>query len=303
KTAIALDQARRTLAAGVEVDWAAGDEVYGRSTSGPLTIPVEGNAISGQGHLEFNPTTLSFGTVVRGTSKTRTFTITNTGNIPVTVTKAKAPAGAFSSADPLPEGLVIGPEQSVRQTVTFAPTVSGSQSATYEVTGDAGQGAQLEQLTDIGVPPASQLGTLLARDYSGTLWQYHGTGVLSAPLASRAAIGPGWNTYNIITSVSGEMADGTGTAVGRDSKGTLWFYQGTGNPNAPFGPRKQVGPGWNIYNPVVGAGDVTGDGKADLVARDSKGGLWLYRGTGNATAPFLARTFIGPNWNIYNSLI
>jgi SRSO17 transposase len=31
KTAIALDQARRAVAAGVTVDWAAGDEVYGRS--------------------------------------------------------------------------------------------------------------------------------------------------------------------------------------------------------------------------------------------------------------------------------
>ena len=31
KTAIALDQARRAVAAGVAVDWAAGDEVYGRS--------------------------------------------------------------------------------------------------------------------------------------------------------------------------------------------------------------------------------------------------------------------------------
>ncbi|MER6983630.1 choice-of-anchor D domain-containing protein, partial [Streptomyces carpinensis] len=273
------------------------------STSGPLTIPLAGNAISGQGHLVLNPTTLSFGAVVRGTSSTRTFTITNTGNIPVTVTKAKAPAGVFSSADPLPEGLVIGPEQSVRQTVTFAPTVSGSQSATYEVTGDAGQGAQLEKLTGIGVPPASQLGTLLARDSSGTLWQYHGTGVTSAPLAARTAIGPGWNTYNIITSVSSEKADGTGNAVGRDSKGTLWFYQGTGDPKAPFGPRKQVGPGWNIFNSIVGTGDLTGDGKADLVARDGKGGLWLYRGTGNATAPFLARTSIGPGWNTYNSIV
>ena len=31
KTAIALEQARRAVAAGVAVDWAAGDEVYGRS--------------------------------------------------------------------------------------------------------------------------------------------------------------------------------------------------------------------------------------------------------------------------------
>ncbi|MGW5607219.1 choice-of-anchor D domain-containing protein [Streptomyces sp. NPDC003753] len=273
------------------------------STSGPLTIPVEGDAISGQGHLVFDPTTLSFGAVVRGTSSTRTFTITNTGNIPVTVTKAKAPAGVFSSADPLPEGLVIGPEQSVRQTVTFAPTVSGSQSASYEVTGDAGQGARLEPLTGTGVPPASQLGAVLARDYSGTLWFYRGTGVPSGALAPRTAIGTGWNTYDIITSVSGETADGTGTAVGRDGNGVLWFYQGTGNPKAPFAPRKQVGTGWNIYGSIVGTGDLTGDGKADLVARDAQGGLWLYQGTGNPNAPFAPRKQIGYGWNIYGSIV
>ncbi|MET8537899.1 IS701 family transposase [Streptomyces sp. NPDC005065] len=33
KTAIALEQAKRVVAAGVTVDWAAGDEVYGRSTA------------------------------------------------------------------------------------------------------------------------------------------------------------------------------------------------------------------------------------------------------------------------------
>ena len=33
KTAIALEQAKRAVAAGVAVDWAAGDEVYGRSTA------------------------------------------------------------------------------------------------------------------------------------------------------------------------------------------------------------------------------------------------------------------------------
>ncbi|POX42963.1 VCBS repeat-containing protein, partial [Streptomyces sp. Ru72] len=74
-------------------------------------------------------------------------------------------------------------------------------------------------------------------------------------------------------------------------------------PNAPFAPRKQIGYGWNTYNSVVGTADLTGDGKADLVARDRQGGLWIYRGTGNASAPFLARASIGYGWSIYNSLI
>ncbi|MFG1806253.1 choice-of-anchor D domain-containing protein, partial [Streptomyces sp. NPDC049040] len=273
------------------------------STSGPLTIPIEGNSISGQGHLTLTPPTLAFGGVLRGTSNTRAFTITNTGNIPVTITKAKAPAGVFTTTDPLPEGLVIGPEQSVVQTVTFAPTVTGAQSSTYEITGDAGQGAQLEQLTGTGVPSPSQLGTLLARDSSGTLWQYHGTGVPAVPLAARAGIGTGWNIYSIITSVSREKADGTGTAVARDSSGTLWFYDGTGKPNAPFAARKNVGAGWNIFDSIVGTGDLSGDGKADIVTRDSGGGLWLYPGTGKATAPFGTRTLIGPGWNIFDTIV
>ncbi|KAF2774605.1 hypothetical protein [Streptomyces sp. OM5714] len=40
----------------------------------------------------------------------------------------------------------------------------------------------------------------------------------------------------------------------------------------------------------------------DLVARDSAGVLWLYRGTGSASAPYAARTKIGGGWNTYNVL-
>ncbi|MFF0423286.1 hypothetical protein ACFYUJ_02585 [Streptomyces sp. NPDC004520] len=53
---------------------------------------------------------------------------------------------------------------------------------------------------------------------------------------------------------------------------------------------------------VAGGADVTGDGRADLLARDKTGVLWLYRGTGGAGAPFATRTRIGSGWNTYDRL-
>lgn len=141
------------------------------STSGTLTIPVSGNSVAGKGNLVLSPAAVAFGTVAIGGSATSSFTITNTGNIPVTVTKAKAPANDFSSSAPLAEGLVIGPGQTQTQSVTFTPSGPGYQSAAYEITGDAGQGAMYEPLT------GNAAGTLPA---PATGWQANGAATLAA---------------------------------------------------------------------------------------------------------------------------
>ncbi|WP_307031919.1 FG-GAP-like repeat-containing protein [Arthrobacter globiformis] len=52
---------------------------------------------------------------------------------------------------------------------------------------------------------------------------------------------------------------------------------------------------------VVPAGDLNSDGKADLIARDSAGTLWLY--PGNGRGGWLARTKLGGGWNVMNSLV
>src|SRR6202011_3293207 len=83
------------------------------STSGTLTIPVNGSAVSGSGHLTITPATTDFRQVDMGSSRTLSFDVTNTGTVPVTINKAKAPTGDFSSSTPLPEGTVIGPNQVV----------------------------------------------------------------------------------------------------------------------------------------------------------------------------------------------
>ncbi|MGJ7420712.1 FG-GAP repeat domain-containing protein, partial [Streptomyces cinereoruber] len=63
-----------------------------------------------------------------------------------------------------------------------------------------------------------------------------------------------------------------------------------------------VGGGWQVYDRLAGGSDLNGDGRADLVATDKAGDLWLYKGTGNASAPFAARTKIGFGWGIYNQI-
>ncbi|MDD1057223.1 FG-GAP-like repeat-containing protein [Streptomyces cocklensis] len=145
---------------------------------------------------------------------------------------------------------------------------------------------------------------LVARDASGTLWLYKGTGNATSPYnAARTKIGTGWNTFNSLTAAGDLTGDGRQDLVARDASGVLWLYKGTGNATSPYNAaRTRIGSGWNTYNRLNGAGDLTGDGKQDLVARDASGTLWLYKGTGNATGPYATRTRIGTGWNTFNSL-
>ena len=54
---------------------------------------------------------------------------------------------------------------------------------------------------------------------------------------------------------------------------------------------------------MVGPGDLTGDGKPDLVARDSSGNLYLYPGTGNSSAPYGSRSRIDTGWGTYDAIV
>ncbi|SEM18472.1 FG-GAP repeat domain-containing protein [Streptacidiphilus jiangxiensis] len=87
-------------------------------------------------------------------------------------------------------------------------------------------------------------------------------------------------------------SDGKADLLARDRSGVLWLYPGTGHSTTPYGARVKVGGGWNVYTTLVAAGDLTGDGRDDLLARDSAGRLWLYRGTGQTTRPFLPRVAV-----------
>ncbi|GAB1332426.1 N-acetylmuramoyl-L-alanine amidase [Streptomyces sennicomposti] len=157
-------------------------------------------------------------------------------------------------------------------------------------------------LTPLTALRADGTGDMVARDKSGVLWYYKGSGKPSAPFLARTKVGSGWNTYNNLTGAGDLTGDGKPDLIGRDTSGVLWLYQGNGT-STPFAARTRIGPGWNTYNNLTAVGDVTGDGKADLIARDGSGVLWLYQGTGNASAPYAAKTRVGPGWNTYNVLV
>uniref|UniRef100_UPI0020B8F388 FG-GAP-like repeat-containing protein n=1 Tax=Streptomyces sp. AC627_RSS907 TaxID=2823684 RepID=UPI0020B8F388 len=78
---------------------------------------------------------------------------------------------------------------------------------------------------------------LVARDGSGVLWLYRGTGDASAPYAARLRVGGGWGAYGLLTSSGDVSGDGRADLVARDGSGVLWLYRGTGDASAPYAAR------------------------------------------------------------------
>ncbi|MFC9339721.1 FG-GAP-like repeat-containing protein [Streptomyces sp. NPDC057021] len=142
---------------------------------------------------------------------------------------------------------------------------------------------------------------VLARDGSGVLWLYQGTGDRDEPLSGRTRIGGGWQTYDRIAAGSDVTGDGRADVVATDKAGVLWLYPGTGNATAPFSARKRVGSGWGVYNEIAAVGNLAGGPAGDLLARDRTGVLWLYLGKGDGT--FAARTRIGAGWGGFKDLV
>lgn len=139
---------------------------------------------------------------------------------------------------------------------------------------------------------------LLAADAAGVLYLYPGKG--NGTFGARSTIGSGWSQYNALLGHGDFNADGYADLIARGKNNVVYLYKGRGSVTAPFAARVQVRTGWT-YTKSVTTGDMTNDGIADLVARDSSGVLWLYKGTGKATNEIWAsRIRVGSGWNQYN---
>ena len=120
------------------------------SDQGNVVVPITGTSVSGASQLTLDTNALNFGSVPLNTPITLTFTVSNTGDLPLTITKAKAPAGAFTSPAPLAEGLSIPADDAAQVPVTFKPTNAGVFTAQYEISADDGSTEHFVTLTGTG---------------------------------------------------------------------------------------------------------------------------------------------------------
>ncbi|MGQ4388534.1 FG-GAP repeat domain-containing protein [Streptomyces sp. SAS_270] len=141
---------------------------------------------------------------------------------------------------------------------------------------------------------------LLARDAAtGNIYLYahNGTDGFKARVKIRSA----WTGYKRVIGAGDLNGDGFGDVLALDRSGELWRYNGTGT--GTLKDRVRVFSDWGgSYKDVIGAGDLNGDGKNDLVSRDTSDNLWLNAGKGTGT--FAGRTQAGTAtyWKTWASL-
>lgn len=134
---------------------AASSALVVSANTGSVTVPFRGSGVSGAPLLAISPRDVDFGSVPIGSTVSRTFDVSNIGNLLLTITKAAPPAAPFGVALPIPEGQQLPPAAVIHQTVTFSPTASGAASGVYLITANDGQGAIPVTVHGIGSPSAT----------------------------------------------------------------------------------------------------------------------------------------------------
>lgn len=133
-------------------------------------------------------------------------------------------------------------------------------------------------------------GGLFRRDAAGEVYRH-------APTATGAPAAPckvGNGTGQRLIARAGT------TLVSVDTAGDLWHHA-VDAVTGTYPNRVKVATGWQSADVLLSPGDFTGDGRADLVSRDTNGDMWLHRGT--TAGGYDPKVRIGWGWQIYTALL
>ncbi len=231
-----------------------------------------------------------------GTFSAESNAVTPVETVAPTVT-AKTPADAAT-------GILIG----TNPTVTFSEPVTGVNGTTM-VLRNAATNATVEATVTYTDGNMTAVLDPVADLAANTQYQVTVTG--GATAIRDAFDNPVATTAWSFTTEAGKPAtvknvdftsDGFADLVARDGNGRLWLYRSDGEGNLQA--RTVLGAsGWNSMNAIASPGDFDGDGKADIIAKDSDGSgrLWLYPGDGEGRLG--TRILIGSSgWNSINAV-
>ena len=138
--------------------------------------------------------------------------------------------------------------------------------------------------------------------YNGTCL-YRWTNVNGGFPGPAQLLGCGWDNFIDLVGAGDLNNDGVGDLLAIDFS-DLCLYRWNGIGGGGFGVKAQVGCEWQDYTSLTGAGDINGDGNADLVALDQGGpaGTCLHRWYGNGQGSFGPIGLVGCEWSGYTSL-
>ena len=243
------------------------------------TDSVTGTGITGVKQLTVSPTSLSFGNVSLGKTAYQSFTITNSGNLPLTIDKAAPPAAPFSVANPISEGQEIAPGDSMTVTVGFTPVATGAVSGVYQITADTGAGPQPVTITATGVQPTSGIAVPTA----GGGWTLNGSAAMSGSqvvLTGAASDEAGSAVYGTPVATSGLTANFTASlGGGTGADGMTFSVLDANNASA-----NSLG----SHGGSLGLAGVDGLGVA----------LVTYKGSGEPSANFVGITQLSSSWSL-----
>ncbi|WP_395361768.1 FG-GAP repeat domain-containing protein [Streptomyces sp. YH02] len=142
-------------------------------------------------------------------------------------------------------------------------------------------------------------GDLLGLTPAGALTVRTGSGAGGLGTGASAT---GWPATSTVVPFGDLSGDRCNDLLVRSSAGVLTRHDGgCGAAFAPGGAKLTIGAGWNIYNALTAPGDLTGDGRTDLLARTPGGELFLYADDGKGV--FKTRTRVGGGWQMYNTVV
>ncbi|HEY3535026.1 MAG TPA: FG-GAP-like repeat-containing protein [Pedococcus sp.] len=139
---------------------------------------------------------------------------------------------------------------------------------------------------------------------SGAAYLYRGNG-RGGLQPGRTLLATTWAAYTDLVTPGDWTGDRKPDLLARKANGELWLLAGNGNGGF-FGTWRKIGTGWQMFTQLITPGDFTGDGRADLLGRTASGRLFLYRGTGVATATatgYQPGVVVGTGWQVFNTVL